>query len=112
MAARVVYGLASQGWLPAVLGRVQPRTRTPALATLVVASLVLALALALPLVRLAEATAFVILIVFALVNLALLRVKRRAPLPPGARAVPRAVPAAGFAVSAGFALFQAWRYVA
>ncbi|HEX9646397.1 MAG TPA: amino acid permease [Alphaproteobacteria bacterium] len=112
MAARVVYGLASQGWLPAVLGRVQPRTRTPALATLVVASLVLALALALPLVRLAEATAFVILIVFALVNLALLRVKRRAPLPPGARAVPRAVPAAGFAVSAGVALFQAWRYVA
>jgi APA family basic amino acid/polyamine antiporter len=110
MAARVLYGLASQGWLPAILARVHPWTRTPALATALVAALVLALALALPLVRLAEATSFFTLIIFALVNLALLRVKRWAPMPAGTWAVPRWVPAAGFAVSTGFALYQAGRY--
>jgi len=61
---------------------------------------VLVLALAVPLIELARATSFVILMVFVLVNLALLRLKLRGVAPPaGAWRCPVWVPAAGAAVS-------------
>jgi amino acid transporter len=111
MASRVLYGLAAQGWLPSVLARVHPRVRTPLPATALVTGLILALALALPLVRLAEAASLITLVIFALVNAALWRIKRAGPTPPGLWSVPTAVPAAGVVVSAGFVLFQLARYV-
>lgn len=106
MSSRVLYGMSREGWLPAMLGRVSPRTRTPLAATALVTAVVLALALGLPLVTLAQATSFVILIVFALVNLSLVRIKRREPRPPGIRMVPLAVPLAGFAASCAFVALQ------
>ena len=99
MAARVLYGLSNQSWLPRRLASIHPRTRTPVLATIVVAGLILAFALWLPLVQLAEITSFLMLFVFALINLALLRVKRRNPAPPNAFLIPLWVPAAGFTAS-------------
>jgi len=107
MAARVLYGLANQGWAPAVLARVHPATRTPLVATALVAVLVLALALWLPLVRLAEITSFLTLFVFAMVNLSLWRVKRRGPAPPDAFSVPGWVPIAGFFTCAGVIALRA-----
>ena len=101
MASRVLYGLASQGWLPRVLTRVHPRTQTPVLATVIVVAVVLAFALWLPLVRLAEITSFLMLGIFALVNLALWQVKRHDPRPEGTFRVPIWVPAAGFLACAG-----------
>lgn len=100
MAARVLYGMSRQGWIPAVFGRVHRSTRTPLLATLLVTASVLVLALAVPLVQLAKATSFVILIVFVLVHAALLNLKRRrmAP-PPEAPVCPAWVPVAGILVS-------------
>jgi len=77
MASRVIYGLSRQGSIPAVLGRVHPRTKTPVVATLAVGAVVLVLALAVPLGVLAEAVSIVMLVVFALVNLALGLIKRR-----------------------------------
>jgi amino acid transporter len=77
MAARVLYGLARQGWLPAGLGAVSPRTRTPLAATGLVALAVVAFALFLPLTTLAEGTALTTLVIFAMVNGALLLVRRR-----------------------------------
>ncbi|MEF8792842.1 APC family permease [Thiohalorhabdus sp.] len=79
MASRLLYGLAEEGWLPAVLARVSPRTRTPIPATVVVAGLVLILALAFPVVGLAGLTSALILAVFAGVNLALWRLRRGDP---------------------------------
>ena len=76
MASRILYGLARQDNLPKKLAAVHPRTRTPVNATIVVVALILALALFLPITRLAETTSFVVLIVFSLVNLALIRLKR------------------------------------
>ncbi len=71
MAARVVYGLAREGELPAIFARVHRRTGTPLVATACIAALVVPLALFVPLTPLAEATSLVTLAVFALVNLAL-----------------------------------------
>ena len=77
MASRVLYGLARQGNLPAILGTVSTATRTPLVATAVTSALVLILALALPLQHLADLTARMTLVVFALVNLSLVRIKDR-----------------------------------
>lgn len=98
-AARVLHGLSARGWLPAGLGRVHPVRRTPMLATAVVTAATLVLALALPLASLARATSAAILVVFCLINLALLRIRRRIPAPPGVRGYPAVVPLAGCVLS-------------
>jgi APA family basic amino acid/polyamine antiporter len=114
MATRVIYGMAARGWLPASLATVNPRTRTPLRATLLVAAVILLLAYGFPIVHLAEATSFFTLIIFALVNGALWRLKMRAEgtAPPGVFVLPFWLPVAGTLVSGGFALFQAWQYAA
>jgi APA family basic amino acid/polyamine antiporter len=100
MGSRVIYGMAAQGLLPAGLGRVDARTRTPLRATAVVVLIVLVLALAFPIAGLAEASSRLTLIVFAFVNAALLSLKaRRSPPPAGIFVVPAAVPAAGLLTS-------------
>lgn len=100
MASRVLYGLAEQGELPRALAYVHPVRRTPLLATLLVVAAVLALALLLPIQRLAEGTSVITLGVFALVNLALIGLKRRQTGgDAGAYRVPLAVPVLGLVTS-------------
>jgi APA family basic amino acid/polyamine antiporter len=106
MGSRVLYGMSRQGWLPAALGSVWERTRTPVVATAATAAAVLALALWLPLETLARATSFLVLIIFSLVNLSLLRIKRRHPYPPDIRTFPVWIPALGILSSIGLLLFQ------
>jgi APA family basic amino acid/polyamine antiporter len=99
MAARVVYGLARQGDLPRIAGHVHPKTATPLIATALIVAATLALALLVPFERLAEGTSLATLVVFALVNLSLLRLRHRKIHTPGPHVrVPVWVPAAGFAV--------------
>lgn len=105
MAARVLYGMSREGWLPG-FARLHARTRTPILATVVVTAIVLALSLWLDIVVLAKATSFIILIVFALINISLLRVQRRAHAPYGVRGYPVWIPALGVATTLGLLLFQ------
>jgi basic amino acid/polyamine antiporter, APA family len=99
MAARVVYGMAKQGDLPGFAGRVHPKTATPLIATALIVLATLTLALLVPFERLAEGTSLATLVVFALVNLALLRLRQRKvhTHAPHVR-VPLWVPAAGLAV--------------
>jgi amino acid transporter len=108
-AARVLYGLAAQGSLPNWFAAVNGRTRTPLNATLVVAAAMLVLALWFRLAGLAGATSFITLGVFALVNLALFRIKGRDFAPDGVALIPRWAPLAGFVVSSGFLLGEVWR---
>ncbi|MDX2205581.1 MAG: APC family permease [Hyphomicrobiaceae bacterium] len=96
MASRVLYGLGRQGGLPEALARVSARTRTPLLATALTTAIVLVLALGLPLHRLADITAHITLVVFALVNLSLLRIKAREASAFEGFSVPAWVPWAGF----------------
>jgi amino acid transporter len=112
MGSRVLYGMSRKGWLPAWLGRVSRRTHTPLWATAVVALPSLGLALWLPLLSLAKATSFLILIVFSLVNLSLLRLKRRTPVAEGVRSYPWWVPAAGFVTTLALMAFQAVEWLA
>ena len=111
MAARVLYGLARQGLLPAPLGRVNPVTRTPLVATVAVAAAVMMLALPFETAPLARFTSLIALTVFAFVNLSLWRLKQRTPRVPGLFSVPRFVPLAGFCASAGFIGLEAVRLV-
>lgn len=96
MASRVVYGLARQGSLPRPFGRIHRVTRTPLLATATVAGAVLVLALAFPLEGLAEMTSRFVLVIFTLVNAALLKLKLGSePMPPAGFRVGAWVPLCG-----------------
>lgn len=106
MAARILYGMGVAQWIPRPFARVSRRTGTPVIATIATALLVLLLALALPLVALAKITSGVLLGVFALVNLALIRIKKRQPAPAGARVYARWIPWAGLVTSVALLVFQ------
>lgn len=99
MATRVLYGLGREGAIAQAFARVSAKTRTPLLATGAVVVCVLVLALFLPIALLARWTSAVILLVFLVVNLALLRIKSSGGVHAGF-AVPRGVPAMGAAASA------------
>jgi amino acid transporter len=107
MASRVLYGLARQGNLPDLLAQVSPLTRTPLAATALAVALVLLPALLLPLEGLADLASRFTLCLFALINLALLRIKRREKLsehgpPRGIYVAPVWVPWAGLASCIAF----------
>ena len=100
MIGRVIYGLADQGNLPKVLARLNSVTHTPLLATAIGVGAILVLALAVPLAGLADLTARFTLVIFAIVNLALIRIKSRNEVAPlGAFICPRWVPFAGLVSS-------------
>lgn len=106
MASRVLYGLAQQGWLPTAFGVVGVRTRTPIVATATASLGVCAMALVFPLEELARATSFVTLLIFAMVNLSLLRVRRTASNASDWKAPSAVVPGLGLAFSLALAGFQ------
>jgi amino acid transporter len=98
MSSRVLYGLGAQGDLPSAFSMVSPRTRTPLIATLFTTIVVWLLAVLLPLDRLADITSHMTLIVFAIVNLALIRIKARdREISAGVYVAPRWMPWAGLA---------------
>lgn len=101
-ATRILYGLSRRRQLPAWLGVVHPRRRTPVAATVCTVLFVGVFALALPIAPLARLTSTITLAVFALANLALLRIQATTPAPEGAVRVPRVVPALGGVTSIGF----------
>lgn len=106
MGSRILFGLARQGWMPRFLGLVHPGRQTPMVATVVVAAAILILALSFPLVLLAEATSYIVLTVFSLVNLALLWIRFRGDSV-GHWRLPVWVPAMGAASSAAMVIVNA-----
>lgn len=106
MASRICYGLAAQGWIPAIFGRVHPRTRTPHLATVIITGVILIMALWLPIETLARVTSLLLLVVFAAINLALIRIQRNPELEHEGFSVPFWVPLAGFISAVSFFAYQ------
>ena len=96
--------------MPDGLATINNRFHTPVNATVITALLIMVLAMTIPLVSLASVTSLVVLLIFALVNAALISVKLKGP--PGADAVqvPMLVPILGLLttialVAASFAAF-------
>ena len=102
MASRVLYGMSSRSQLPRVFASVNKRTQTPLVATAIATAVILVLAVSGNLATLAEATSIIILIVFSMVNLSLIRVKRKDPTPEGLIVFPLVIPLLGFVVSISF----------
>ncbi|MEX5635043.1 APC family permease [Parafrankia sp. FMc2] len=94
MASRLVYGMAAQGTIPTVFARVLPGRRTPLTAIGFVTALAVVLASTGQLAGLADTTVVLLLLVFFVVNISAL-VLRREPAPPGAYRAPTWAPALG-----------------
>ncbi len=106
MASRIFYGMAKKGWIWKGLAKVNNKTQTPVTATWLVIIIILCLALWFPLETLARGTSYLILIVFTLVNAALISIKRKKEPVEGALNIPIWVPVAGFISSISLILFQ------
>ncbi len=98
MGSRMLYGLSRQGLLPAALGKVHGRRRTPHVAILVLFVIIALLQFAGDITQLAGATVLLLLIVFTIVNAALVVLKRRDGDMPGRFNAPVLVPMLGAAV--------------
>ncbi|MEX2168335.1 MAG: APC family permease [Pirellulales bacterium] len=102
MGSRLLYGMARQGLLPAILGRVHAKRHTPHVAILTLLVIVVVLALSGGkdgVATLASATALLLLFSFMIVNAALIVLKVRPDEPPGGFEVPVLVPLLGVLVN-------------
>lgn len=104
--ARLFYGVARRGQLPALLARVHPRTHTPLPATLLAGGLVLTMAVLLPFDRLLALANVITLAIFALVDIALWRVQRHSHTEPGRFRVPHWLPLVAAALAVGLILAE------
>jgi basic amino acid/polyamine antiporter, APA family len=100
MGSRLIYGMSSQGLLPAGLGRLHQTRNTPHIAILTLFAIVTGLILSGGVQQLAEATVLLLLMVFTIVNVALLIIKRRPSEAKGQFEVPNFVPLIGAVVCA------------
>jgi amino acid transporter len=105
MGSRILYGMSNMGWLPKVFSSINRRTRTPIPSILTVSVIILMLALWLPLLSLAKLTSFITLTIFALINLALWRVKLRKEKHKGF-SIPAWVPLLGAFCCGSFVIYQ------
>ncbi|MBQ0973293.1 amino acid permease [Streptomyces sp. RK31] len=101
---RILFAMSRDGLVPKVFARVSPRTGTPRANTLIVSLFCGVLAAAVPLGQLADATSIGTLFAFALVNVAVVVLRRSRPDMPRSFRVPLSplLPALGF----GFCLWM------
>ena len=111
MGSRVAYGLAKQGLISEALAKVNPRTQTPIFATGVITGLIIIAAMWLPIETLARTTSYLLLVLFCMVNFALVRIKQRDTEKLTTFTVPVYVPYAGFISCALFLAIQTWSVV-
>src|SRR5262249_1897480 len=77
--ARILFAMANDGLLPPSLGRVHPRWRTPAIATIAGSVFLALLALSIPIDLLAQLVSVGVLSAFVAVAAAVLALRRRNP---------------------------------
>ncbi|SHF92793.1 amino acid/polyamine/organocation transporter, APC superfamily [Microbulbifer donghaiensis] len=107
MASRLLYGMAKRELAPRIFAGVSARTQTPVVATLLVGTIILVFALWLPLTVLAKITAFIMLVIFSLVNLSLFAIKfRGAETEAGVVRYPIGFPALAFVLCVALIVFQ------
>lgn len=77
MGARVLYGMGKQNMAPHWLATIHPTRKTPYIATLIIGGIVWLLATNFQLTTLAKVTSFIIILVFLMVNIALIVIHNR-----------------------------------
>lgn len=112
MVSRMLYGMASKGWIWHKFAKINAKTQTPVNSSLIVIAIILCLALWVPLVELAKTTSFLLLLIFSLVNAALISIKLRSPAVSGVMNNPLWVPVAGLLSSVGLLIFQMLNWLA
>ena len=85
---RILYSMSRDGLMPPVFARLSPRTGVPFLNTIIVGSFIAVLAALVPLGALADATSIGTLFAFALVNIAVIILRRTRPDAPRGFRVP------------------------
>lgn len=95
MASRLVYGMSRGGLLPRPLGKVHAGRRTPHVAIVALLLVVIVLMLSGRIDQLASATVLLLLLVFCIVNAALVVLKFRRDEPRGQFEIPAVIPALG-----------------
>ena len=97
-ASRLLYGMARDRHLPRALSRIHPVRRTPYVAIVLIFVVIVLLILWGDISELASATVLLLLLVFSVINSALVILKLRPGEPQGAFELPIAVPALGAVV--------------
>jgi amino acid transporter/nucleotide-binding universal stress UspA family protein len=77
--SRVAFSMARDRWLPLEIARIDPERRTPRAAIVVTGVILLAMALTLPIEAVGSAASLIFLLTFALVNLSVIALRRKAP---------------------------------
>lgn len=110
MGSRVLYGMGKQGMAPKWLATIHATRKTPYIATLILGVVVWLLATSLNLTTLAKITSFIIIVIFLLVNIALLMVlKRERAAPEGALNIHPIIPVLGAIMSVLFLSVQIYQ---
>ena len=105
MASRLMYGMANEGVVPKILGRVHPGRRTPWIAIIFTASIAAVLVVLGDLTTLADTTVLLLLLVFIGVHVSLI-VLRRTPVDHEHFRAWTVLPWLGAATCAGLAVHQ------
>jgi len=77
--SRVAFSMARDRWLPRAMSRIRPERRTPGVAIVVTGVLLMAMAISLPIETVGSAASLIFLLTFALVNLSVIALRRKAP---------------------------------
>jgi amino acid transporter len=106
--SRVAFSMARDRWLPRRVARIHPTRRTPDVAIYLTGAILLAMALTLPIEAVGSAASLIFLLTFALVNLALIALRRKAPDIPRRYRVPfyPVTPILGVVLNVFLALYQ------
>ena len=111
MGSRVLYGMSEEKLAPAYFYKLHPTYNTPVRTTILTSSLIAILSLFFPIVPLAEATSFIIILLFLIVNLSLIFLKKRIPNPVGVRTYPVFIPMVGLLLCAWFLFYRIYSFL-
>lgn len=78
-ASRVAFSMARDAWLPDPVAKIDPKRRTPRVAIIATGAILLVMALTLPIETIGSAASLIFLLTFALVNLSVIVLRRKAP---------------------------------
>jgi len=106
--SRVAFSMARDGWLPKKMAAIHRKRRTPHISILITGAIFLIVAVGLPVDALGSAASVMFLLVFAMVNLALVALRRKRPDLNRPYKIPLypVLPIIGFVINTALAAYQ------